>query len=460
MIRISREDSKTIARLVTDGRIDAAMLSTTSLVDDIILSMKQHGIVECMRKGFVDKREENSSVPFQLFLSLAVAAKMRLNTALTDIPFALQDHRTISELGYALWSNKRDLNTGLMSEGTIRAMLDKYSADDFISGYNATVQKHMLPLMNRHPDIHILDCTKLQVNHTNSNYENSSTIRWEDATIRGYKMASIRGLTGDTGVIEDIRLGTLRESDINLSKQMLIDSPCLKEGDILLNDRGFLDRNLINYLKSVRKVDVYVPLRKNMIATELAISIARETNEWKPHPNRKRKTQKICFVPSVGVYWNSDNPENDVELNSCVVWDTETDSHYVFVTTNLDSTATQIIKTYELRPEIEEDYRQLKDFWHLEDFRSKKYHTIAFHIVSVLLGYLFYQLYTLFPEGVKWIGKSFPVICKSYQPKAQNKVVLYSGEVFGLFAIDEIVRLAIECNQFVREKLLAVLKLL
>lgn len=52
--------------------------------------------------------------------------------------------------------------------------------------------------------------------------------------------------------------------------------------------------------------------------------------------------------------------------------------YFVFVTTDLKKTAKQIIQTYELRPEIEEDYRQIKDFWQIEDFKSTKYNFIAF----------------------------------------------------------------------------------
>lgn len=458
MIRISKESPQTINQLIREGKIDSAMLSTTSFVDEIILAMKQRGIIDCMRKGFIDKRADNSSVPFEMLLSLAVAAKMRLNTSLTDIPFALQDHRTISELGYALWSTNRDLNTGMMSEGTIRAILDKYSAEEFINGYNQTVQNHISPLMSLEPTIHILDCTTLQVHYWNTNYENATVTHKKGSNMRGYKLSTLRGLVGDSGIIEDIRLDSINTNDFKLSREMLMTSPCLKEGDILLADRGFLDRNTINYLKSDRQVDIYIPLRESMIAFETAVSIAKENSKWKSHPTRRN--QKISFIPNLRDYWHSKNPERDVEINSCVVWDTEFDKYRVFITTDLTASGSQIIKTYQLRPEIEEDYRQLKDFWNLEDSRSKKYHTIAFHIVCVLLGYLFFQLFTMLPEGEKWLGKSFPVVCKSYQPKAQNKIVLYSGAVFGVLSFQELFEISRGCSHEVQDIISEILKLL
>lgn len=69
-------------------------------------------------------------------------------------------------------------------------------------------------------------------------------------------------------------------------------------------------------------------------------------------------------------FWKSDNPKKDVPINAVVSWDQELDNYFVFITTDITVTGKQIIKTYELRPEIEEDYRQLKDFWKLEDFKS------------------------------------------------------------------------------------------
>ena len=60
-------------------------------------------------------------------------------------------------------------------------------------------------------------------------------------------------------------------------------------------------------------------------------------------------------------------------------------SPFVFMTTDTGRTARQIINTYELRPETEEDFRQMKDFWKLEDFKSTKYNYITYHIVMTLV---------------------------------------------------------------------------
>ena len=219
---------------------------------------------------------------------------------------------------------------------------------------------------------------------------------------------------------------------------MLRTTPVLQPGDILINDRGFISRELLNYLKLNRGVDTYVPLKKNMETYNQAVLGAKDQNVWETHPNKKRKNQFISSISGMGLYWQSENPDNDVPINSCVVWDKGTNEYFVFVTTDTRASAKDIIRTYELRPEIEEDYRQLKDFWKIEDFKSTKLNVILFHVVCVLFGYLFFQIYTLLPDGEKFLHKSLPVILKTYIPEVRPYVVLYVGYEFGILTLIEL----------------------
>ncbi len=242
--KIEKED---VLERIRAGKIDAAALSRSSLVDDIILAMKRHGIISCLESAFPDKRADNTAVPFDLLFSLAIAAKMRVHTSLTDIPFALTDHRTIAELGYSLWDTNKDIGKGLMTEGSIRFLVGKYTSDDFLNGYNGFVQKQICPKMDLEPNMHVLDCTKVEVNMSNTNYENAGIgVDSDGQAARGYKLSTLRGIVNDTGIIEDIRFGTMKTHDSELSRDMILNSPMLKTGDVLINDRGFLSRDIIN----------------------------------------------------------------------------------------------------------------------------------------------------------------------------------------------------------------------
>ncbi len=455
MLTICKNDKTKIKKLIENKNLTDIVISNSNLIDDIILAMCRDGVVDCLDKCFTDKRRHNSFIPFRLIIAMAIAAKMKINTSLTDIPTAITDHRVLAELGYnVVFNNKKEYFT----EGTIRYLLGKYSNEDLISYYNKVVQEHIMPLKNIKPNIHILDCTKIAVNMDNENYENSSiSLDRKGNSMRGYKLSSLRGLYNDTGIIEEIRFDTASVHDLALSEEMIKNSNCLNYGDILINDRGFLSRELINYMKREKGVNIYVPLKRNMWAYQEAINIAISENRWNAHPNKHRAEQKMAFVPQL-TSWDSANIKNDVPINACVVWDCISDKYMVLVTTDMNATAKDIVLTYELRTEIEEDYRQLKDFWKLEDFKTTKYNIIAFHIICVLLGYLFYQFYINSEDGYEYLGKSLPVILKNYNCKPLNHLVLYGGYYFCSMSLKEFFEFRDSCSQEIKDYLLKFLK--
>ena len=79
------------------------------------------------------------------------------------------------------------------------------------------------------------------------------------------------------------------------------------------------------------------------------------------------------------------------------------------MTNNTEISCSEIIRLYEMRPEIEEEFRQLKDFWGLNVYKSTQYHIISFVILISLLGYNFYKLFIESEEGKQYIGKSLIV---------------------------------------------------
>ena len=455
MLTICKNNKEQIKKLIQSKSLRNIVISNSSLIDDIILSMCRDGVIDCLANGFSDKRRHNSYVPFKLIIAMSIAAKMKIHTSLTDIPTAIQDHRVLAEIGYNMVCDDKN---EFFTEGTIRYLLSKYSNEDLIAYYNSVVKKHIMPLKDIRPNIHILDCTKIAVNFDNENYENSTISRdRKGETMRGYKLSSLRGIYNDTGIVEEIRFGTAATHDLALSEDMLKTTKCFNRGDILINDRGFLSRELINFLKNEKCVDTYVPLRNNMTAYYDAVDIAISENNWMPHPNKCRTEQKIAFVPNV-TGWDTFGVSRDVPLNACVVWDTKDEKYIVIVTTNTKASAREIVSTYELRPEIEEDFRQLKDFWKIEDFKTTKYNVIAFHIICVLLGYLFYQIYINSPEGSKYLGKSLPVVLKNYNEHTLNHLVLYGGKYFCCMSMIEFFEFRDSCSVEVKKYLLEFFK--
>lgn len=453
MIQICKKDKEKVYDAIRAGKIDAADMSFPNLIDDIILTMKKKGLISLLPCALKDKRRDNHHIPFDILLCLAVAAKLKQKTSLTDVPFAVTEAELLAELGWNLWDNERGVNEGIFSESVMRKLLAKYTSGEWVSFYNCYVQEHFMKKLDVQPCIHILDCTKILVNPENDHYENSSVARIDGKTVRGYKLGVLRGILDDSGIAEEIVFGTLKTHDMEQCREMLLKTPCFHENDILINDRGFLSRDMANELKTRRKVDTYLPARENMVIFQEAVKIAADSHQWQKHPDKKRKTQKIQLVTDLGPFWESDRPQEDVPINACVVHDTKTDKFFVFMTTDTSKTARQIINTYELRPEIEEDFRQMKDFWKLEDFKSTKYNYITYHIVMTLVGYLYFQIYKNLDEGKGCAGKSLPVIAKNYKETRSKEVVIYVGQYFGIFSFLEFLQIYAECTLEVRRLL-------
>ena len=453
MIQLSKQDKEHVLTAIKNGHIDAADLTLPNLVDSMVLLMKKMGIINALSQCIEDKRAKNLHIPFDILLLLAVCAKLKQKTSLTDVPYAVSDPELLVALGWNAYDTERPLEQGLFSEHVMRSLLAKYSADEWISFYNSYVQQQVFPKCEFSPTIHILDCTKIPVNLTNENYESSGVIKIDGENMRGYKLGVLRGVLDTSGAIEEVCIGKIQTHDMELCRDLLKNTSCFQPGDIIVNDRGFISREMVNFLKLERKVDTFVPAKKTMTIYEDAVSIAKSEKKWHKHPNKKRTTQKIQLVEDLGNLWTEGDQEKDVPINACVVHDTKKDEYYVFLTTDTSLTAKQIIQTYEIRPEIEEDFRQMKDFWKLEDFKSTKYNYIAFHIVMTLIGYLYFQIFKNTEEGARYARKSLPVVVKNFTTKKAKSVVIYVGQYFGIFGFLEFMKLYAECPPEVRSSL-------
>lgn len=221
----------------------------------------------------------------------------------------------------------------------MRKLLAKYSSKEWVSFYNRYVQEHLMKKLDIQPCIHILDCKKILVNLDHENYEESSVVKLDGEPMRGYKLGVLRGILDDSGIAEAIVFGTLKTHDLEQCREMLKHTPCFHEHDILINDRGFLSREMTNYLKTVRKVDTYLPAKENMILYQDAVKLTITSGNWQKRPNRKRKDQEIHLVKDLGPLWESGEPQQDVPIHACVIHDKKTDHYFVFMTTDTDRTA-------------------------------------------------------------------------------------------------------------------------
>ena len=219
-------------------------------------------------------------------------------------------------------------------------------------------------------------------------------VKNDDGTYaRGYKLATLRTLLDSAGLLEPG--GYVARSRYTMWHCVVpcwSSAPVLRAGDLLLEDRGFIDGATLSHLKQKRRVDVIMPLKANMLATQEAMELAEMTDKWEAHPSRG--DQGMALVCGVEHMWN----ECEVPLNACVIrfWNKKKKriDHIVLVTTDRKLNASWIVRHYEERPEIEQDYEQMKSGgWQLKKLSSTRYSEIVFYVLTVVLSYSLYHLF-------------------------------------------------------------------
>ena len=177
-------------------------------------------------------------------------------------------------------------------------------AAQLVSWYNQQVGVSLLQYarLGRGRRIHILDTTHVEVTLETGTYECSGVVKNEDGTLsRGYKLATLRTLLDSAGLLTQVALSAIQVHDMALCRPLLAEAPGCALGILPLEDRGFLDGPAESHLKRQRQVDVIIPLKANMLATQEAIQLAAMADKWEAHPSRAE--QRIAWVHGVEHMW-------------------------------------------------------------------------------------------------------------------------------------------------------------
>ena len=107
MLKVCKNNKEKVLEGIRTGNINAADVGFSNLIDEIVLKMKNAGLLDIFKDVFEDKRSSrNSRIPLNMFFTLAATAKIKLRTSLTDIPYAITDPDTLLELGWNIYEKK------------------------------------------------------------------------------------------------------------------------------------------------------------------------------------------------------------------------------------------------------------------------------------------------------------------------------------------------------------------
>jgi hypothetical protein len=281
--------------------------------------------------------------------------------------------------------------------------------------------------------IHIVDTTHVEVPLETGTYECSGVVKNDDGSrSRGSKLATLRTLLDHAGLITQIGLCPMHVHDVPLSRLLVETAPVLRAGDLVLEDRGFVDGATLTLLKRQRRVDVIVPLKSTMLSYTEAVQLAELHDTWQPHPSRDH--QHMAFVKGVEHLWEA----GQVPLNACVIryWNRKKAAldHLVLVTTDHQLTGPWIVRHDEERPEIEPDYEQMQSGgWQLKKLSSTRYSESVFYIATVVLSYSLYQLFANTQAGARFADRTRQALAFDQLRSRRTHVIAYAGGYFEIF---------------------------
>ena len=339
-----------------------------------------------------------------------------------------------------------------MAEAEARA---QRVAAQLMDWYNEAVAPSMVRYarLGQGRRIHILDTTGVQVPLETGTYECSGVVKHDDGSrSRGYKLATLRTLLDHAGLITHVGLCPIQVHDVSLCDQIFKSAPVLRAGDLVLEDRGFVDGETITCLKQQRQVDVIVPLKSTMLSYTEAVQLAELQQEWQPHPSRDG--QQIALVRGVEHVWDG----CQVTLNACVIryWNRQKKKldHLVLVTTDQSLDDNWIVRHYEERPEIEQDYEQMKSGgWHLKKLSSTRYSEIVFYILTVVLSYSLYHLFTNTQAGARFADKTREALAFEQFRSRRTHVIVYASGYFEIFETLSFVQLVLKLPPSAQDRL-------
>jgi len=146
-----------------------------------------------------------------------------------------------------------------------------------------------------------------------------------------------------------------------------------------------------------------------------------------------------------------------VPLNACVIryWNRKKKAldSIVLVTTDQRLNGAWIVRHYEERPEIEQDYAQMKSGgWQLQKLSSTRYSEIVFYLLTVVLSSSLYHLFANTQAGVRFADKTRQALAFEQLRSRRTHIIAYAGGYFEIFETLSFVRMVLQRSAAVQER--------
>lgn len=290
------------------GEVSDIRVSHSFAADKIVAYGLDEGFLKEGLEAFPDPRR-HVEVPVDVLLLPQILQRLHDEHSLLLAPYMLNDADLITRLGY----NAEVLENGFNDRAkyprqapfhgeTLKHVLGAIRPNVLIGWFN----EKWLPLWRKHSPgrtrQYILDGMKIETRRPGKRgREGSGSASDDEGNISfGYKVVWLQEIIDKKGILVALKVVPIHRHDIEAARELVEKFP-FESNSVLIMDRGFIDGEWISHLKKNKKVDVVIPLKKNMHPTDYAISLADENDLWEPHPTREG--QWIAALSEDKLFW-------------------------------------------------------------------------------------------------------------------------------------------------------------
>jgi len=481
---IYEENRIKVLNALRDGRVDYLDLSDWTFQDRFFAFLLGIRFFEICGASYPTPRKKEE-VALWFLLACKVQMKLHTTAAFDQLPAILRSGAVLSRVKFNVGGNKGGFNNKNRKERTYPVHHDtarKFFKDtdplEIRNWHNTDVQRFIRH--NRGFDKHgifLLDQTHLVVPE-NENYkdavmmpvdEHGQLIDMSKLTEEQKKAVKYHpcyalsellhiGKDEQSFIFAGYQLGSGNADELEQGIPLVTDFvEAVGKGvmKLLIVDRGLISGSFITYVKRDLDCDVLIPLRSNMDALTDSIRIAESFNyKWTKYDEYEkygiRYIEEVTVIEDVHIWEGCDVP-----LYISIMRITGSDGsvkYWGLSSTFKPKNAREAFDLYALRTQIEERHRQIKNFWLINKFTSPYKSLVEAHVLFTLLTYSLIQLY-LNKNYLNAIANKTIKSLKDEEQMGMNNVIVYSGNYFAVFDLDDYTEIITDLNNEARLRL-------
>lgn len=470
--RLYQKNQKQIEKQLNDGNIDYADLTRWSFPDEFLCFLMDSNLFKFADRTYPNPRTKNQ-IPVWFIISCQFVMRLHQTGRYHHLRYLLNSGSILTRFGFNVGAtkigfndkNKKNRQTAVDAD-SVRKFFKDTHPDDIRDWYRDDLQSWFrVQRAFDHHGVFILDQSHLVV-PDNENYINSVRMPVDEhgqlyrhldeltdeqkrALVyhRCYALTTLLnvGVEHELFHVAGYEFGPGNEDELTQAEKLLSSFCHMFPGIIklLIVDRGYIDGKFINKLKQDYKIDVLIPLRKNMHACIDSVALAKKENTWEAIELKSDAEGKIilkkeiCSIPDIELW-------EPLKLQALVTRYTEwnedlntySENYSVLVSTKKYNIPAKMVIHYDLRVKTEERFRQLKRSWYITDFPSPNASLVESHVCFTLLTYSLLQLYLRRKELQQQTHKMMETLRKDEQ-LGKDAVLVYAGRHYGVFDLDD-----------------------